>query len=1234
MFNEINDILEDKDGLLWLLETGSLRNQQIKNISVFNPLDHSVRSLQEQFGADLPFSPADIVGFNQTEKGHLVFVHQNGKLITYADSWEILDTELGEYYIFHRIHWSPSGQFWVTLEQPDNTQTLLIFDEKGKLLHQYKHAPSQYLYVHELDKFGTGKYFTVFHKKSQSKQSATFFSINPAGEQSIDSISPVSQYKAPFFDLHALGKIQESPEHHWIFFDYDQRSFRVIEKETGIEIATLNEDYPDLEITNNIYLDKDQAIWVGTPFGVYRFQLKTNHFKKFLFNQQHKGDSDLFTCRQITADNYNNIWVRVENPKSIWKINLDTYEEKDVSQTGGSLPSLPKLSNTNYSIFQTSDGDLLYPTSDQIIKVNPQTHSYTIIESLNKRRGIWSFYEDHYRRIWFHDQPRDEFGYLENEKTFLLPDKLSETENPYIYQYFTKNSQDIIWLVTSNGLFTFNIQSRKLLERYWNDGKGKYYFPYDNVHHIHADPDGSVWMATAGYGLIHAHLSEEKITILRQYTRADGLPNNTLYAVYGDEFGQLWMSSDYGIVRFDKKTGRIKGFTENDGITHNEFNRVSHFQDKQGRIFFGGLNGITSFHPKDFQLDSSVSNSVLAITNFEQFDGKENKLIDNLSDLRQNNKIVFNPEDLFFRLEFALLNFSETSKHQYAYKIEGFDKDWNFQQENTLRFSRLPYGKYQLRIKGQSSNGSWSENELNIQVLVLKPFYLQTWFLVILALSLLFSGFVLSLWRMSKLATRQRELEQTIQERTKKIVADRKVIEKQNQILEKQAKDLKSLEKLKSRFFANVSHELRTPLTLILGPVSSLLEQTGKNEKQTLLLQFIQRNARHLQKLINEILDLSKLEENKIKVLETSTLLYPFLKNQLAQFYSHATGRNLHFEFNFRLNKKQEILLDKNKFEKILHNFLSNAMKFTAEGGKITLELKELNSHIQMSVADTGQGIHPDDQPFIFNRFYQAGKSATDYSGGTGIGLSLCKELAELLGGKVWVKSKLDEGSTFYFRFPKKEIARGENRSAIHTIEPVEKTPENASGLINIQGLSSGKDQEVPGNTKPVVLIVEDNPDLRRYLRLLLLEFKVFTAVHGQDALDQLTNNQPTLKVDLIISDLMMPVMDGFRFLEKLKSDDRWRHIPTIMLTAKINPKSKLRALRIGVDDYLSKPFQEIELKSRIENLLRNYRERMHLFSQNSKKDSNTQTLEKTRFFGFRYGMVENGRNRFCTTTF
>ena len=427
-------------------------------------------------------------------------------------------------------------------------------------------------------------------------------------------------------------------------------------------------------------------------------------------------------------------------------------------------------------------------------------------------------------------------------------------------------------------------------------------------------------------------------------------------------------------------------------------------------------------------------------------------------------------------------------------------------------------------------------------------------------------------------------------------ISRRQLLEK-NSLIEKQASELRQLDQLKSRFFANVSHELRTPLTLMLGPVASLLKRDYWHEKDLRLLQFVERNSKHLLKLVNEILDLSKLESKRLELKETTVKFLQFLLPMVSQFNSFGDSEAGELKFDYRAGPDLNLSLDTGKFEKIVHNFLSNALKFTPQGGRVEFIVEDEGAHLLIRVKDTGTGVHPDDLPRIFDRFYQSNQPDAPVQGGTGIGLSLCREMAGLLGGKVWAESEWGHGSTFFFQFPKKEVRQdvvGSPQSSAGIFQDAVSSSQPA--VENFAPSTAGHVDGQTGESKSTILIVEDNPDLRGYLLSFLEEkYHVLTAENGKVAWELLNSknlDSPFSTINLIISDLMMPVMDGFQLLEKIKEKDDLRHLPVIMLTARADVKVKLRALRIGVDDYLTKPFEEEELLARIKNLLKYYQER------------------------------------------
>ena len=390
---------------------------------------------------------------------------------------------------------------------------------------------------------------------------------------------------------------------------------------------------------------------------------------------------------------------------------------------------------------------------------------------------------------------------------------------------------------------------------------------------------------------------------------------------------------------------------------------------------------------------------------------------------------------------------------------------------------------------------------------------------------------------------------------------------------------LQAIDEVKSRFFANISHELRTPITLINGPIEAVIAgEYGKiNTALTNQLTVVKNNGKNLLNLVNEILDLTKLEAGKLQLVENPVQIHSFLNELLAAYQSEIYDRNINFHFDYRYKKDTSISIDEVKFAKIINNLLSNAFKFTGDNSEISLCVKEENEKLIISVKDSGQGIHPDDIEHVFERFYQSAQSDTKASGGTGIGLALSQELAKLHKGSIRVSSELGLGSEFLFSFPLKEVS----------LDATEIVVEEFNGHIIKTNLDTAitKYVDIFEIEKPVLLLTEDHREMREFIASIVKPFfKVLEATNGLEALELLKGNT----IDLIISDVMMPKMDGFELLENIKGNEKFKNISMIMLTARAAEEDKLFALTLGVDDYLTKPFSREELLARTKNILEN----------------------------------------------
>jgi signal transduction histidine kinase/DNA-binding response OmpR family regulator len=712
-------------------------------------------------------------------------------------------------------------------------------------------------------------------------------------------------------------------------------------------------------------------------------------------------------------------------------------------------------------------------------------------------------------------------------------------------------------------LFLVDLKQEIILEYYSKNQEGAFYIPTDHIAHFHEDQAGIFWLATKGDGLIRWDPKTKKSEV---FSKANaGLSHDVLYGVYEDDFDNLWISSYKGLMSFNKTSHLVTTYREEDGIPYNEFNTISHHQDKEGNMYFGTQNGFIHFHPKDFIPEKTDYPFIISACTKELLEN--DSIIKLTAQLLESHEINFYPSDKSINLDFALLDYQNLTGIQYSYKIEGYHQGWIYQKASSLQIFGLPYGDYKLRLRAKSSGSyDWKEYPEVITIKVKKPFYLEWWFIVasILALGLLVIYIVRR--RTQKLIVQKKELEQLVVKRTKKI--------------EEQNEELRSMDKVKSNFFANISHELRTPLTLILGPLSYVLDSPDEwnKEKVQQQLRVMQRNGKSLLQLIEEILDLSKLEANKMKLEEEATSVRQFFENIFWMFEPQFQSQGLDYELIFNIKDEDlHVLLDRKKMGKVLNNYLSNAIKFTPKGNKITLTVSETDTQINIQVSDTGKGVHPNDLPYIFERFYQSKQGEQQLYGGTGIGLALVNEFASLMDGKAYAESQLGIGSQFYFDLPKKiasvKSIISESKVALPNVEMEEE-------LIASIG------------TDFTILVVEDNEDMRYFVCQLLEPRykKVLQAKNGAEGLEQLKEHG--LGIHLVISDVMMPEVDGLTMLKEIKDNADWTGIPVIMLTALSAERDKLTALTIGVDDYLTKPFSVTELMARVQNLLYNYHQR------------------------------------------
>jgi len=729
----------------------------------------------------------------------------------------------------------------------------------------------------------------------------------------------------------------------------------------------------------------------------------------------------------------------------------------------------------------------------------------------------------------------------------LRPSDPLQSDN-LIYHHDPQNH--LLWLCLrqSKGLYRFDTRNLKAY-RYFDLSPAAMTISAVVLH------DGYIWVGHHE-GLIRY---DPKTGSRQHFTTREWLPHNIVYSILQDG-PMLWIGTHNGLCRFDTRTNETKNYYVEDGLTHNEFNTRSALRTSDGKMYFGGLNGLIAFRPADLEAATPRYRPSLYLTRFSKLDGRKDSLV-SWNNLTADglNEIHLHPADRSVAFEFSINSYVNPTQNKYLYYLDNWESPWsNETRDGRAVYQYLPPGNYVLRVKATDPFGNPAGNEIALPIEMPRVWYLRWWACLFYAAALLFGGRMLYRIRL------------------------RQHLEHQ------EAMRLRELDQFKSRLFTNITHEFRTPLTVILGVAEQLENQAPGEEKFAALpianrfaeglknrLALIRRNGRNLLDLVNQLLDLAKAENNQLKVHLVQGDVVQYLRYITESFHSVANQNNILLRVS---SKIPELVMDYDpeKLRQILTNLIANALKFTPSGGTVEVRLTADDGQkmLIVSVADTGRGIASEDLPHVFDRFYQADNSESK-AGGTGIGLALTRELVKLLDGRISAESIVGKGATFTVWLPITHIG-STLASAPKEQEDVAPVSVYASSHLPIVERSAAEGL-------PQLLIVEDNPDVVEYLRLCLdKRYHLDFAYNGRAGIEKAFELAP----DLILSDVMMPEKDGFEVCDALKNDGRTSHIPIVLLTARADVESRIAGLRRGAEAYLAKPFHPGELLATLQNLL------------------------------------------------
>lgn len=904
-----------------------------------------------------------------------------------------------------------------------------------------------------------------------------------------------------------------------------------VTKSSNGNYGGLNDNY-----LHYLFIDRENGLWVGTYFGGVNYMSPTN--SNFTYYNTTNTALNGKVISAFARDSKDNLWIGTDDAGFFY---WDRKEDRYLSYKPKGDNHTPTYQNI-HALLQDNDRLYIgmYMGGLDILDLKTGIfRNYNTSESLNSlySSGVYALYKDSYGDIWigttlglnrFQPQTND------FERVFEV--------HPADVTCIVEDRKGYLWVSSSNkGVFRYERKTGKWKNYRHVTGDARS-LSTDKVITLSVDYNQRLWLGTDGKGLCRYDyeadnfetipFSDPSIRVIHRI-----LPDNE----------HLWITTSNGLLKFQPEQGTLKVYNKYDGLQDNQFSPNAGIRMDDGTMYVGGINGFNAFRPAEMVQNNEVPTVIL--TDFLLFNKHVNTLTEDSplsASITYTDKLVLHKYHSIFSLEFAVLSYTGTEKNRYKYKLEGFEKEWTeLTGEPRVTYTNLSPGNYVFRVMASNGDGIWNEEGITLPIKVLPPWWLS--YPALIGYFLLFIGLIYySFYRMRR------------QHRKK--------------LAYMAAQKDKELYNSKIDFFTHIVHEIRTPLTLILAPLDNIMKSTGTVREALPQLQVVERNGKRLLTLVNQLMDFRKVEEGGMEIHCQVTNINRLLEDVYKRFKLSAELKNIRVSLNLPSNDCL-VSVDPEAFTKIVSNLLSNALKFTTDFIEITLKLDEEKQKAELSVSDNGCGINTKEQQEIFKPFYQVKEDRPSDFIGTGIGLLLVKKLVEMMQGELKLESEVGNGSVFIITFVTTVLEEGEVKQDEVILEESEMSSEGS----------------LPSKQNSTLLIVDDNSDLLSFLHALLgQDYKVICASNGQEALQLLEEES----ADLIISDVMMPGMDGFEFCGRIKNNLSTSHIPVMLLTAKVAMEDHIEGLKTGADIYVEKPFSAEVLKAQVRSLLDN-RERL-----------------------------------------